>query len=175
MRAITKYDTVKFFCYLGLFSAWISYLVTLHGTFDGVLLAFLTWSFFVLCTPIILEGFLVSFVHGLFRGGQLYDVSIFAWVISVLLNFFTYNFYADVYQKTLITNFLHIVISRPFPERFILILCALGTFYAWLCHIRGTGHKVIHKAMGWILSGIGFALFLYFYYRDVVLFCDLYF
>ena len=174
MRPITRYDTLKFFCYVGAFSFWISYLVTLHGTFEGFLLAFLTWSFFVICTPIVLEGFLVSFVHGLFRGGQLYDVSIFAWIGAVFLNFYAYNFHSEVYAKTFITNFLHIVISRPFPERFILMLCALGTFYSWLCHVRGTGHKKRHKAMGWILSGIGLAVFLYFYYRDAVLFCSLY-
>ena len=174
MRPITKRDTFKFLTYLGIFGLWVSYLVTMHGTFDGVLLAFLTWSFFVICTPIILEGFLMSFVTGIFRGRMLYDVSIITWFFAVVLNLFTYNLLPELYQKTFLTNFLYIIISRPFPERFILILCALGTFYSMLCHLRGTGDALRHKIMGWILSGIGFASFIYFYYHDFVIFCDVY-
>jgi len=160
--------------YAGLFSFWMSNLVSLNGTFEGILLAFLSWSFFVICTPIILEGFLTSFLAGIFRGGRLYEVGVYTWFGAVLLNLFTYNLFPEVYTKTLLTNFLYIVISRPFPERFILVLCALGTFYAMLCHLRGKDKKGIHKFMGWMLSGIGFAVFLYFYYNDLVLFMDLY-
>ena len=46
---------------MGLFFLYFVYLVYEYGIEDGGMVTLLTWSFFVLCTPVADAGFLLDF------------------------------------------------------------------------------------------------------------------
>ena len=51
----------KFLILLGILLAYASLVVWQYGLKDGGMITLLTWSFFVLCTPIADAGFLLDF------------------------------------------------------------------------------------------------------------------
>lgn len=169
MYPITRFHFIKFLIYFSLFCLWLSNLVNRFGLYEGTLLIFLSWSFFVLCMPIILEGFLISFLAGFLKSGKLYDWSMITWVSAVVLNVWAYNFVPQIYAKTVITQFLYHILAQPFPARLILLLCALGTFYSALFRLRGKSNALLHRIIGLIFSLIGLVALFYVYYKDIII------
>ena len=51
----------KFLLLIALFALYFLYLIYEYGIQDGGLVTLLTWSFFVLCTPVADAGFLLDF------------------------------------------------------------------------------------------------------------------
>ncbi len=88
----------------------------------------LTWSFFVLCTPIADAGFLLDFPVRLITRLRMVWSELGVWVIAISINLFTVSFYPAFYEHTLVLRLFHNILTHPWPYWGIIILSALGTF-----------------------------------------------
>ncbi len=121
-------DLIRF---LGLLSALVIYFGYLSWIYDlatGGIVSALTWSFFVLCTPIADAGFLIDFPVRLITGVRMLFTEIGVWVLAIGLNITALHYAPESYDKSFLTHLLHKIITTPWPYGSIVILCALGTF-----------------------------------------------
>ena len=130
-----KCETKKhvFFRYLLLILILIAYLwYTIHqfGAEDGILVTFLTWSFFVFCTPIADAGFLVDFPARLLIKVRMIHSELFVWGVAAVLNVFAILTNPGIYEKTILLQLFHKILTNPFPYWGIIILSAVGTFFS---------------------------------------------
>jgi hypothetical protein len=99
-----------------------------HGMGNGLLIAWLTWSFFVLCTPIADAGFLIDFPLRLILGLRMIISEIFVWLIAIIVNLFSFLLVPEIYEKTKILSLFEHIIIKPFPFWIIIIISGIGTF-----------------------------------------------
>ncbi|CAA6691298.1 MULTISPECIES: hypothetical protein [unclassified Lentimonas] len=108
----------------------LGYFVWMSWKYDastGFGLALLTWSFFVLCTPIADGGFIVAFPVRLLFGVKMALTQVIIWFVAVGINLvMLWKFRAD-YQLTFITSLLEKILTVPYPYWSILIISAAGT------------------------------------------------
>ncbi len=119
---------IKFFLLLLLLVAYFAYLVWHYGMATGGGVLALTWSFFVLCTPIADAGFLIDFPIRLIMGVKMFLIELFVWGVAAVINITTLFFFPDVYEKTVLTFLFHKILTTPWPYWSLIILCAFGTF-----------------------------------------------
>lgn len=119
---------LKFLLLAGLLICYFIYLSYEYGIATGGLAAILSWSFFVLCTPIADAGFLLDFPLRLLFGIRMVISEVVVWTIAIMVNVFALQFAASTYETTLITGLLHKIILTPNPYWGVIILSALGTF-----------------------------------------------
>lgn len=118
----------KFLLLLGLLILYFCYLSYEYGLLTGGLVAALTWSFFVLCTPIADAGFLLDFPIRLIFGIRMLYSEILVWITAISLNAFVLTYSAQSYDKTIITSLLLKIIVTPYPYWGVVILSGIGTF-----------------------------------------------
>lgn len=94
----------------------------------GGVAALLTWSFFVLRTPIADAGFLLDFPLRLLFGIRMVISEAVVWLIANLTNVLTLYFAAHYYETTIVTRLLHQIITTPFPYWGVVLLSGAGTF-----------------------------------------------
>lgn len=94
----------------------------------GGMVSGLTWSFFVLCTPVADAGFLIDFPVRLITGVRMFILEVFVWIVAITLNVVSLSFFPDVYDKTVLTSLFHKILITPWPYWSIIGLCAVGTF-----------------------------------------------
>ncbi|MBI1363841.1 MAG: hypothetical protein GC134_07625 [Proteobacteria bacterium] len=119
---------LRFIMLLGILAAYTGYVSWKYEAATGGLIAALTWSFFVLCTPIADGGFLIDFPVRLLFNVRMWVVEMFVWILAGGLNFFTLSYAPDVYEKTLLTSLLKKIVLTPYPYWGIIALCCAGTF-----------------------------------------------
>lgn len=119
------------FRFIGLLGLLIAYFVYLSWKYDvatGGYLSALTWSFFVLCTPIADGGFLIDFpVRLLLRVRMIYS-ELCVWATAITLNILTLVYDPGIYDKTFLTVLLKKVLETPWPYWGIIALSAAGTY-----------------------------------------------
>lgn len=98
------------------------------GITNGFWITLLTWSFFVFCTPVADAGFLLDFPIRILTGIRMLHAEIGVWVFAGLLNAFTLTVNPSIYQKTIILQLFHYIITHPFPYWLIIVLSCIGTF-----------------------------------------------
>lgn len=123
-----KQVLIKFILLIGLMVGYFAYLTFQYDLLTGGVAALLTWSFFVLCTPIADAGFLLDFPLRLLFGIRMVVSEIAVWAIAILINGFTLTFAAHFYDTTLVTKLLHQIVNTPFPYWGVIALSGLGTF-----------------------------------------------
>jgi hypothetical protein len=103
--------------------------VSIHyGLKNGVLISALTWSFFVLCTPIADAGILLDFpVRLLLRVRMVYS-EIAVWAIAITLNVLVSVFSPAAYERTVLLRLFGDILTRPIPFWGIILLSAAGSF-----------------------------------------------
>lgn len=125
---IEKKALLKFLLLLAVLVVYFGYLSWKYGLATGGLVAGLTWSFFVLCTPIADAGFLLDFPVRLIIGLRMIHSEIMVWVIAIGLNFWAVIYSPASYQDELLTDMLYQILTTPWPYWSIPVLCAMGTF-----------------------------------------------
>ncbi|MDD3408444.1 MAG: hypothetical protein PHX85_02280 [Methanobacteriaceae archaeon] len=130
---ILKHETkksvlAKFLLVLFLFIGYFIFIATKYGLEDGFLVAILSWSFFVLCTPIADAGFLLDFPLRLITRIRMLFSEIAVWVVAILLNFYAFFFYSEIYVKTDLLVFFRHILEQPFPFWAIIVVSCIGTF-----------------------------------------------
>lgn len=158
----TRKKLLKFLLLLGVFFAYFCYLWWKYDLVTGGLVAGLTWTFFVLCTPVADAGFLLDFPVRLITGIPMILSELAVWAIAISTNFFALRYDPGAYDKSFLTTLLHKILLHPWPYWSIIILCASGTFLSiWfgdeIIHIvktrdsTKTEHKERHARAKWLL------------------------
>ncbi len=119
---------IKFIALVLFLASYVVYMSFKYDASTGIGLALLTWSFFVLCTPVADGGFVVAFPVRLLFGVKMAITQGVVWVLAVLINLYMLNQSSDTYELTFITQLLHQVLTQPYPYWGILIISLLGTF-----------------------------------------------
>lgn len=119
---------VKFIVILFFFLAYLVFSIHSFGTHNGILIALLTWSFFVFCTPIADAGIILDFPLRVLTGVRMLYLEIVVWAIALGINLFAYCTNQDIYDATLVTRIFSHILSNPFPYWIIIALSAAGTF-----------------------------------------------
>ncbi len=118
----------KFLLLLVVLIAYFFYLSHEFGFKTGGMVAAITWSFFVLCTPIADAGFLLDFPIRLLFGIRMFISEIAVWLIALAINLYAMLFAQTAYETTFITELFKMIILHPFPYWSIILLSGLGTF-----------------------------------------------
>ena len=108
----------------------IAYFIYMSWKYDastGLAVALLTWSFFVLCTPIADGGFILAFPIRLLFGIRMSVTQIVLWFVAIGLNIFMLVSASNAYDLTFPTRLLKHILTVPYPYWSILILSAAGT------------------------------------------------
>ncbi len=133
MKSILKHkvetrDLIKFLLLVAVLAGYFAYLSWKYDLATGGLVSLLTWSFFVLCTPIADAGFLVDFPVRLITGLRMFVSEMIVWTIAISSNLICLNWFADKYETTFLTSLLHKILTNPWPYWSIIVLCCIGTF-----------------------------------------------
>lgn len=116
--------------FLGLIAVLVSYFVYMSWKFDaatGAWLALLSWSFFVLCTPVADGGFVIAFPVRLLFGARMLVTQIIVWIVAVGINVAALFTAPESYGDTALTRLLETILTNPWPYWSILLISAAGT------------------------------------------------
>jgi hypothetical protein len=108
--------------------SFFSYLSFEYDVMTGGVASALTWSFFVLCTPIADAGFLLDFPLRLLFGVRMLSSEIVVWAIAITVNIVSLLYFAEYYETTTLTRLLHAILTMPYPYWSIILLSGVGTF-----------------------------------------------
>lgn len=82
----------------------------------------------MLCTPIADAGFLLDFPLRVLFGIRMILSEIAVWAIAILLNIVFLIYFKEMYETTLITQTMGIILTTPFPYWSVILLSGIGTF-----------------------------------------------
>ncbi|GIU21879.1 hypothetical protein L2719_00910 [Shewanella schlegeliana] len=122
-----KETLIKFIVLLAIIVVYFGYMSWKYNASTGFALAVLSWSFFVLCTPVADGGFLIAFPVRLLFNVRMAITQVVLWFIAVGVNVYFINFSESTYQLTFLTRLLQHILTQPIPYWSILAISALGT------------------------------------------------
>lgn len=128
MRQPKQQVVIKFLLLCMLLLSYFAYLSYEYDLITGGIAALITWSFFVLCTPVADAGFLLDFPLRLLFGIRMIISEIAVWVIAILINALALVFWSEYYQTTLLTQLMHAILVTPYPYWAVIVLSGIGTF-----------------------------------------------
>jgi hypothetical protein len=99
-----------------------------YDLLTGGIAALITWSFFVLCTPIADAGFLLDFPLRLIFGIRMIVSEIVVWIIAISINVLSLIYFREFYDTTFITQIMKVILTTPYPYWIVIFLSAIGTF-----------------------------------------------
>jgi len=123
-----KSTLMKFFFLLCVLIAYFFFVSYKFGLDQGFAITALTWSFFVLCTPIADAGFLLDFPVRLITNFKMLHTEILVWVIAISLNLYFVNESIGTYDKTFLLGIFKHILLQPVPYWSIIFLSVIGTF-----------------------------------------------
>ncbi len=125
----THFETIIKFCLLlGVFVSYFAYLSFKYDLVTGGVVSSITWSFFVLCTPIADAGFILDLpVRLLFKIKMIYT-ELFVWLVAILLNLSVVLINPSIYKTTHLTSFFYKILTNPYPYWGLILMCSIGTF-----------------------------------------------
>ena len=118
----------KFFFLCLLLVSYFVYLSIQYDFVTGGLASILTWSFFVLCTPIADAGFLLDFPLRLLFGIRMLVSEMAVWALAISINIVSLTYFVEYYETTKLTTILHVILTNPYPYWSVIFLSAVGTF-----------------------------------------------
>lgn len=118
----------KFLLLCILLIGYFSYLSFQYDVMTGGIASILTWSFFVLCTPIADAGFLLDFPLRLLFGVRMLISEIVVWTVAIAINVISLFFFVEYFQTTKLTILLHTILTNPYPYWAVILLSGMGTF-----------------------------------------------
>ena len=118
----------KFLLLCVLMVGYFSYLSIQYDVTTGGIASALTWSFFVLCTPIADAGFLLDFPLRLLFGIRMLISEIAVWAVAITINVVSLLYFVEFYQTTELTLLLHAILTIPYPYWSVILLSGAGTF-----------------------------------------------
>jgi len=119
---------IKFLLLSFVLFAYFVYLTLKYDLLTGGIASLLTWSFFVLCTPIADAGFLLDFPIRILFGVRMVISEILVWAIAIIINIFSLMYFSELYETTFITQLMKVILTTPFPYWIVIFLSGIGTF-----------------------------------------------
>ena len=116
------------FLLLILMVGYFLYLSIQYNVMTGGIASALTWSFFVLCTPIADAGILLDFPLRLLFGIRMIISEVFVWIIAIAINVVSLLFFVEFYQTTKLTMLMREILITPYPYWSVIVLSGAGTF-----------------------------------------------
>ena len=123
---------VRFLAVLAVFIGYFAFVSYQYGAREGWLIAWLSWSFFVLCTPIADAGMLIDFPVRLITGLKMVVSESLVWIVAIILNVYTLSTNPDIYLRTELLKLFHHILVNPWPLWSIIVLSFAGTFLSIL-------------------------------------------
>ena len=118
----------KFILVLLVFFGYFIFIAKKYGIQQGFFVSILSWSFFVLCTPVADAGFLIDFPVRLIVKLKMFTSELLVWTIAISLNLYTFFIHPEIYSKTPLLNFFKHILEQPIPFWLIIFISAVGTF-----------------------------------------------
>jgi len=118
----------KFLLLCGLLTSYFFYLSIQYDLLTGGIASVLTWTFFVLCTPIADAGFLLDFPLRLLFGVRMLISEIAVWVLAITINIVSLIYFVEFYETTTLTRLLYVILTVPYPFWSVILLSGAGTF-----------------------------------------------
>ena len=118
----------RFVIVLSIFLIYFAYVAYRFGVGHGIWITLLTWSFFVLCTPIADAGFLLDFPIRVVAGVRMIKSEALVWLVAVALNVIALLTHPELYENTLVLSVLYHILTNPVPYWLIIVLSFIGTF-----------------------------------------------
>ncbi len=122
----------KFLGVLAIFAGYFAFIAYKYGFEKGGMITALTWSFFVLCTPIADAGFLIDFPFRLVTRIKMLYSELCVWGIAITLNLYVFFTNPEYYEKTELLRLFKHILSEPIPFWAIIFISAIGTFMSIL-------------------------------------------
>lgn len=119
---------IKFILLSLLLIGYFSYLSIEYNLITGGVASLLTWSFFVLCTPVADAGFLLDFPLRLLFGIRMILSEIVVWGIAILVNVLSLWLAPEYYTTTPLTKIFYAILITPYPYWSVILLSGVGTF-----------------------------------------------
>lgn len=119
---------VKFLLLLVILLGYFGYLAYEYDVATGGIAALLSWSFFVLCTPVADAGFLLDFPLRLLFRIRMVISEVAVWIVAILVNGATLAFAPHYYDTTILTRLLAQILRNPYPYWAVILLSGVGTF-----------------------------------------------
>ncbi|MBW2994843.1 hypothetical protein KY312_00675 [Candidatus Woesearchaeota archaeon] len=98
-----------------------------YGLGEGLTIGLVTWSFFVLCTPVADAGFLFDFPIRLLTGIRMFYTEHVILMAAVIINVAMVKINPLIYNKTILLSIFKKIIINPFPYWGVIFLSAIGT------------------------------------------------
>lgn len=132
-KKLHKHEThkevlIKFLLLIGVLGLYFAYLSFEYGFATGGIIAAITWSFFVLCTPVADAGFLLDFPIRLLLGFRMLYSEILVWAIAAAINIYALTVIPEAYDNTILTALFKKILITPYPYWSILVISGVGTF-----------------------------------------------
>lgn len=119
---------IKFLLLCLLLVGYFGYLSYQYDFATGGIASLISWSFFVLCTPVADAGFLLDFPMRLLFGIRMVISEIAVWVIAISINVISLSFFPSYYDTTILTRLMHQILINPYPYWAVIVLSGIGTF-----------------------------------------------
>jgi len=108
--------------------AYFAFVTWKYGLGVGAPVTLLSWSFFVLCTPIADAGFLLDFPVRLIISVRMIYSEMIVWVIAIGSNLFYFFRHPSFYEKSELLSIFHHILENPWPFWGIIVISWAGTF-----------------------------------------------
>lgn len=118
----------KFLLLFVILAGYIGYCMWKFGAADGGTVAALTWSFFVLCTPVADAGFLVDFPIRLLFRIRMWVSEVVVWGAAIAIAAWGIFIQPDVFERTGLTSLFAQILTNPWPYGLIVAVSGAGTF-----------------------------------------------
>ena len=128
MQNPKKQVIIKFIILCVILLCYFLYLTYKYNFLTGGVTALLTWSFFVLCTPIADAGFILDFPLRVLFGIRMVMSEMVVWAIAITINIGSLLYFREYYQTTALTKIFEAILTHPFPYWAVIILSGIGTF-----------------------------------------------
>ncbi|WP_371228206.1 hypothetical protein [Roseovarius sp. 2305UL8-3] len=152
----------RFLILVGLLIAYFAYMSWKFDAATGAWLAVLSWSFFVLCTPVADGGFIVAFPVRLLFGTRMIWTQVVVWGVAIVINVVAIIVAPTAYDDSALTRLLHAILTQPWPFWSILALSAIGTglsiwFGDEMMDVTGHHERVKHHKHGFVFKVVAVA------------------
>ena len=91
---------LKFFALAMILVGYFAFMSWKYDTSTGFTVSLLSWSFFVLCTPVADAGFILAFPIRLLLGIKMSVTQVALWFVAVFINIFMLASAPDSYDLT---------------------------------------------------------------------------
>jgi hypothetical protein len=126
-HALHRESLWRFLALIGLLVMYFACMSWRYDAATGAWSALLTWSFFVLCTPIADGGFIIAFPVRLLFGTPMIVSQAVVWVAAIAINGAALLYAQGQYQDVALTRLLLTILTTPWPYWGILAIAAAGT------------------------------------------------